>query len=74
MLWVAAYRAAVEAVPAKPDEDSADEDKRGVVRSAVDFVALVQSLSEHKGVGESRPSRGNVNGSAAGEVERREVE
>lgn len=67
-------RAAVEAEPAEPDEDGAEEDEGRVVRLAVDGVAFVFALAEDEGVGEGAAAGGDVDGAAAGEVEGGEVE
>jgi hypothetical protein len=43
------------------------------VRLAVGGLAAMLALAEDEGVGEGGPAGGDVDGSAAGEVERREV-
>jgi hypothetical protein len=58
----------VEAEPAKPDEDSADEDECRIMSFSVDLVALVKAFAEDEGVGEGRPAGCNVNGAATCEV------
>ena len=47
---------AVEAEPAEPDKDGADEDESGVVSAAVNLLALGQALAEDEGVREGRPA------------------
>ena len=66
--------ASVEAEPSKPDEDSTDEDERGVVGLSVDLVSLVKTFSEDKGIGKCRPSRCDVDRATSGKVEGRKVE
>lgn len=63
--------AAVEAEPADPEENGAQDDVGdvvGTVRQTVD-LGVAGASSEHEGVGEGGGARGNVHGSAAGKVE-----
>lgn len=63
--------AAVEAEPADPEEDGADDDVGDVVRPPghAGVVAVAGALAEHEGVGEGGGAGGDVDGAAAGEVE-----
>lgn len=65
-------RAAVEAEPADVDEHGAEEDEGDVVRLLLG-LALVLALAEDEGVGERAAARSDVDGAAAGEVERGEL-
>lgn len=67
-------RTTIEAEPTEPDEDSAEEDEGGVVGLAVRLLAVVLSLSENHGVGESSPAGGDMHRSSTSEIERRKVE
>lgn len=63
--------AAVEAKPADPEEDGADDDVGDVVRAVGEAMAgvVAMALAEHETVGESGGARGDVDGGSAGEVE-----
>ena len=43
-------RAAVEAKPTEPDENSADEDERSVVGLSMDLFSLVDTFTEDKSI------------------------
>lgn len=59
--------AAVEAEPAEPQEDGAEEDEGDVVRAEVEHHLLL-ALAEHKRVGEHGHAGGDLDGPAAGVV------
>lgn len=63
-------RAAVEAEPADPEEDGADDDVCDAVRAVRQAAVLVVAgaLAQHDAVGEGAGSRGHVDGTAAGKV------
>ena len=63
-------RASVEAKPPGPDQRGAEKDQGGVMRLLVEgLLAGLLALSQHQGVRQSAPTRGNVDRSAAGKVE-----
>ena len=67
---------AVEAKPADPEEDGAEDDVGDVVRAVGQAVVVVVAgaLAEHEGVGEGAAARGHVDGATAGEVVAGQVE
>lgn len=66
--------ATVEAEPAEPDENGAEEDKRDVVRLlARRGLAQVLALAEDEGVSQGTAARGDVYGTATSKVERGEL-
>jgi hypothetical protein len=64
----------VEAEPAEPNQNSADEDERRVVGLSVDLVTLGQTLAEDEGIRKCRPSGRDVDRTAASKIERRKIE
>ncbi|CRK19747.1 hypothetical protein BN1708_000412 [Verticillium longisporum] len=63
-------RSGVEAEPADPEEDGADDNVGDIVGAIVELVrAVATTLAEHHRVRESSGARGNVDGGAAGKVE-----
>lgn len=66
----------VEAEPADPEEDGADDDVCDAVGAVREAVVLVVSgaLAEHDAVGEGASTRGDVDGATSGEVVRGELE
>ena len=67
---------AIEAEPADPQEDSADNNVGDVVRAVRQAMGVVVAvtLAEHEAIRERRGARGDVHGGAAGEVEPAELE
>lgn len=66
--------APVEAKPAEPDENRAQEDQGGIVGLAMGFVADVLALSEDEGIRQRRPAGSDMHGSTTCEIKRWEVE
>lgn len=66
----------VEAEPADPEEDGADDDVCDAVGAVGQAVVLVVAgaLAEHDAVGEGAGAGGDVDGAASGEVVRGELE
>lgn len=66
----------VEAEPANPEEDGADDDVCDAVGAVGQAIVLVVAgaLAEHDAVGEGAGARGDVDGAASGEVVRGELE
>ena len=66
---------AIEAEPADPQEDSADDDVSDVVRAVRQAMGIVVTvaLAEHDAVGQSCRARRDMHGGAAGEVEPAEL-
>lgn len=64
-------RAAVEAEPADPEEDGAEDDVRDVVGAERQAVQLrvASALAQHERVGESSSARRDVDGGTTGEVQ-----
>lgn len=69
-------RATVEAEPAHPQEDRAEDDVRYVMGTVWQACggAVSGALPEHHGVGESSSAGGDVNRGSAGEIESAEEE
>lgn len=65
----------VEAEPADPEEDCAEDNVGDVVGTVVELVgAVAATLSEHEGVGEGSGAGRDMDGSSSGEIETTHVE
>lgn len=63
----------IETKPSEPDQDGSQKDQGRVVRLPMSRLAVVLPFAENERVGQGRPSRGDVNGTASREVQRGQV-